>query len=90
MKLSNIISESEFSRLRELETPTSGTGAITLAPTQSIQQDPAAQAKMMAQQAKTRMDQKKQIQDQIKQTQDQIKDLQAQLVQLQKDAAAIK
>lgn len=88
MKLSNIISESEFSRLRELETP--GVGAITLAPTQSIQQDPAAQAKMMAQQAKTRMDQKKQIQDQIKQTQDQIKDLQAQLVQLQKDAAAIK
>ena len=54
-------------------------GANTLAPGQQIQQDPQAQAKMLAQQALDRQNQKKQIQDEIKQTQDHLADLQKQL-----------
>jgi hypothetical protein len=54
-----------------------------MAPGQQVQQDPAAQAKMMAQQALDRANRKKQIQDQIKQTQEQ-------LAALQKELATIK
>jgi hypothetical protein len=83
MKLSSIVSEMEFARLQELDTPmlgvASAAGATTMAPGQQVSQDPAAQAKMMAQQALDRANQKKQIQDQIKQTQEQLADLQKQL-----------
>jgi hypothetical protein len=83
MKLSNIVSETEFTRLAELDAPMLGAtptqGATTLAPGQSMQADPLAQAKMMAQQALDRQNRKKQIQDQIKQTQEQLADLQKQL-----------
>jgi hypothetical protein len=54
-------------------------GATTMAPTQQVGQDPAAQSKMLAQQALDRQNRKKQIQDQIKQTQEQLADLQKQL-----------
>lgn len=57
--------------------------STTMAPGQPVQQDPNAQAKMLAQQALDRQNQKKQLQDQIKQTQ-------AQLADLQKQLAAIK
>jgi hypothetical protein len=88
MKFTDIISERE---VRELTSPMAGTaattapaaGATTMAPKQQVQQDPAAQAKMMAQQALDRADRKKQIQDQIKQTQEQ-------LAALQKELATIK
>ena len=83
MKLSNIVSETEFTRLVELDATMLGAtptlGATTLAPGQSMQADPQAQAKMMAQQALDRQNRKKQIQDQIKQTQEQLADLQKQL-----------
>lgn len=93
MKLSNIVSETEFRRVSELAPTSSMTQAnipsptssqpITKAPGQPVQQDPQAQAKMMAQQALDRTNRKKQIQDQIKQTQEQ-------LATLQKELATIK
>ena len=85
MKLASIISETEFRRVSELTpTPTGAApGATTMAPNQQVQQDPAAQARMMAQQALDRANRKKQIQDQIKQTQEQ-------LAALQKELATIK
>lgn len=82
MKLSTIVSETEFTRLSELVPPTAGVAPVagtTMAPTQTMAQDPAAQAKMQAQQALDRANRKKQIQDQIKQTQQQLIDLQKQL-----------
>lgn len=86
MKLSSIVSEQEFVRLRELTPPMAGiaapapaAGATILAPGQQIAQDPTAQAKMAAQQAVDRQNRKKQIQDQIVQTQKQLQDLQKQL-----------
>jgi hypothetical protein len=90
MKLASIVSETEFRKVSELApAPTPGAapaptpGATTMAPGQQVQQDPAAQAKMMAQQALDRANRKKQIQDQIKQTQEQ-------LAALQKELATIK
>jgi hypothetical protein len=93
MKLSNIVSETEFRRVSELAPTNSMTQAnipsptsnqpITTAPGQQAQQNPQAQAKMMAQQALDRNNRKKQIQDQIKQTQEQ-------LATLQKELATIK
>ena len=86
MKFTDIISERE---VRELTSPVAGAapapnaGATTMSPNQQVQQDPAAQAKMMAQQALDRANRKKQIQDQIKQTQEQ-------LAALQKELATIK
>jgi hypothetical protein len=90
MKLSSIVSETEFARLQELDapmlgaTPAAGTapGATTMAPGQQVTQDPAAQAKMQAQQALDRANRKKQIQDQIAQTQKQLQDLQKQLASI--------
>jgi hypothetical protein len=90
MKLSSIVSEMEFTRLRELDapmlgaTPTAGTapGATTMPPGQQVAQDPAAQAKMQAQQALDRANRKKQIQDQITQTQKQLQDLQKELASI--------
>jgi signal transduction protein with GAF and PtsI domain len=89
MKLASIVSETEFRRVNEL-TPTgsmtqanipspTGSQPITTAPGQQVQQDPQAQAKMMAQQALDRNNRKKQIQDQITATQKQLQDLQKQL-----------
>jgi hypothetical protein len=88
MKLANIVTETEFRRVSELApTPMTNVatapGATTMAPGQQVQQDPQAQAKMMAQQALDRNNRKKQIQDQIKQTQEQ-------LATLQKELATIK
>jgi hypothetical protein len=93
MKLSNIVSETEFRRVSELAPTNSMTQAnipsptssqpITTALGQQAQQNPQAQAKMMAQQALDRNNRKKQIQDQIKQTQEQ-------LATLQKELATIK
>jgi hypothetical protein len=86
MKLSSIVSETEFARLQELDAPMLGAaptaGATTMAPGQPVAQDPAAQAKMQAQQALDRANRKKQIQDQITQTQKQLQDLQKQLAQI--------
>lgn len=89
MKLANIVSETEFRRVTELAPTDSMTQAnipsptssqpITKAPGQQSQQDPQAQAKMMAQQALDRNNRKKQIQDQIKQTQEQMAALQKEL-----------
>lgn len=78
------------SSLRELVPPSTGAapapgapagpaGATTLKPGQSIQQDPAAMAKMAAQQALDKQTQKKELQDQIKQKQEELADLNKQL-----------
>jgi hypothetical protein len=85
MKLSSIVSETEFTRLRELDapmlgaTPTATPGATTLAPGQQVAQDPAAQQKMMAQQALDRANKKKEIQELIRQKQKELQDLQKQM-----------
>ncbi len=60
-------------------TPPAIPGSTTLAPTQSVQADPAAQSKMLAQQAIDRANKKKEIQDQIKNKQKELADLQKQL-----------
>ncbi len=57
-------------------------GTTTLAPGQSMSQDPQAQQKMMAQQALDRANQKKELQDAIKQKQQELADLQKQLAQI--------
>lgn len=101
MRLSSIVSEMEFTRLRELDAPTPGTptigappvpaaGAQTLKPGQPITQDPASQAKMMAQQALDKQNQKKQVQDQIKGKQEEIVNAQKALQELQKQLATIR
>lgn len=101
MKLSNIISEREFARLAELDAPAPGAqtigappapaaGAQTLKPGQQVQQDPQAQAKMMAQQALDKQNQRKQLQDQIKAKQQELVDAQKALQELQKQLSAIK
>lgn len=94
MKLSNIVNERELTRLSELEAPVIGAtpapGATTLAPNQQVQNDPAAQAKMMAQQALNRQNQRKQLQDQIKAKQQEIADAQKALAELQKQLATVK
>lgn len=89
MKLSSIVSETEFTRLRELDAPMLGTtpttttpGATTLAPGQQVAQDPAAQQKMMAQQALDRANKKKEIQELIRQKQKELQDLQKQMAQI--------
>jgi phage-related minor tail protein len=88
MKLSNIVSETEFARLQELDapmlgaTPAPAAGATTMAPGQQVAADPQAQAKMQAQQALDRANQKKQIQDAISQKQKELQDLQKQLAQI--------
>jgi len=87
MKLSNITTESEFARIRELAPTTLGAAPAMAAPTQTpaigtVAQDPQAAAKMQAQQALDRANRKKQIQDQIKQTQQQLIDLQKELAQI--------
>jgi phage-related minor tail protein len=86
MKLSAIMSETEFARLQELDAPmlgaTPAAGATTLAPGQPAAADPQAQAKMQAQQALDRANQKKQIQDAISQKQKELQDLQKQLAQI--------
>jgi hypothetical protein len=85
MKLSSIIDEFEALRLRELEVPATTTmpqqpgATTTVAPGQQIAQDPATQAKMMAQQALDRANKKKEIQDAIRQKQAELSDLQKQL-----------
>ena len=85
MKLSNIVSETEFTRLSELVPPTSGIAPMAGANTATAPgiaqatQDPAAQAKLQAQQVQQMMQRKKQIQDSIKQKQQEIQDLQKEL-----------
>jgi hypothetical protein len=84
----------EFSQdpaIRELiSTSVGGTGMAPASPAatsnaavQQVQQDPQAQAKMMAQQALDRQNRKKEIQDQIKAKQSELQDLQRQLAQIQ-------
>jgi hypothetical protein len=80
MKLSSIVSETEFARLQELDAPM--LGATTMASGQQVSADPQAQAKMQAQQALDRANQKKQIQDAISQKQKELQDLQKQLAQI--------
>jgi phage-related minor tail protein len=86
MKLSAIVSETEFARLQELDAPMLGAtppaGATTMAPGQQVAANPQAQAKMQAQQALDRVNQKKQIQDAISQKQKELQDLQKQLAQI--------
>jgi len=86
MKFFNIVSESEFARIRELAPTTLGAspGAMPPPPGGALAAtgDPQAQAKMQAQQVMDRANQKKQLQDQIVQTQKQLQDLQKQLAQL--------
>ncbi len=86
MKLSNIVSETEFARLQELDAPMLGAaptaGTTTMAPGQQVAQDPAAQAKMQAQQALDRANRKKEIQTAITQKQKELQDLQKQLAQI--------
>ena len=83
MKLSNIVSETEFTRLSELVPPAPGAAPMasaTAAPgIGQATQDPAAQAKLQAQQVQQMMQRKKQIQDSIKQKQQEIQDLQKEL-----------
>lgn len=82
MKLSNIVSETEYTRLSELVPPAPGAAPMagTTAPgIAQTTQDPAAQAKMMAQQALDRANKKKDIQLQISAKQKEIADLQKQL-----------
>ena len=84
MKLSNIISELELTRLAELDAPMLGAppAAGTPAPTAMPQQDPQAAAKAQAMAAKQMLDRKKQIQDAIKQKQQELTDLQKQLAEI--------
>jgi phage-related minor tail protein len=86
MRLFNILSEFEISRLSELDVPMPGAaatpGAIAAPGAVQATQDPQAAAKMQAQQALDRMNQKKQIQDAIKQKQQELQDLQKQLAQI--------
>ena len=93
MKFIDIFNEGELTNISEYSAtasqtqipsptgavPVTSAGTTTLAPTQQVQQDPAAQAKMMAQQALDRQNRKKSIQDQIKQTQEQLAALQKEL-----------
>lgn len=93
MKLSTIVSEREIARLAELDAPMLGAApagtapaptatpapGTTLQPGQQVQNDPAAQAKMMAQQALDRANKKKEIQELIKTKQQELQDLQKQL-----------
>lgn len=95
MKLSSIVSERELARFEADApmlgaTPPAGTapaGAQTLKPGQQVQQDPNAQAKMLAQQALDKQNQRKALQDQIKQKQDEIATAQKALQDLQKQMA---
>jgi hypothetical protein len=84
MKLDQIISEFEAASIRELApmTNVAAAGATTMAPGQQVQQDPQAQAKMMAQQALDRQNKKKEIQDQIRLKQQELQELQKQLAQI--------
>jgi hypothetical protein len=91
MKLDQIISEFEAASIRELAPMTNvagattvapAAGATTMAPGQQVQQDPQAQAKMMAQQALDRQNKKKEIQDQIRLKQQELQELQKQLAQI--------
>jgi phage-related minor tail protein len=85
MRLSSIVSETEFARLQELDAPMLGAtpaAGATVAPGQQAAADPQAQAKMQAQQALDRANQKKQIQDAISQKQKELQDLQKQLAQI--------
>ena len=59
--------------------PAPTAGATTLAPSQTVQADPQAQAKMMAQQALDRQNRRKEVQDLIKAKQEELADLQKQL-----------
>lgn len=61
---------------------TTAPGATTLAPGQTIQADPQAQAKMIAQQALDRANKKKEIQELIKNKQEELSDLQKQLASI--------
>jgi hypothetical protein len=96
MKLSNIISEREQFRLRELTPAPAAPGAVapgtapTIGATPAPAQDPQAQAKMMAQQAQSRLEQKKQLEDQIKQKQQEIANSQKALQDMQKQLATIR
>jgi hypothetical protein len=56
--------------------------AVANTAAQQVQQDPQAQAKMMAQQALDRQNKKKEIQDQIRAKQAELQDLQKQLAQM--------
>ena len=86
MRFQDVSPEIDFLQVKELTTPTptstvntTTTGAQTMAPGQTVQQDPAAQQKMMAQQALDRQNRKKEVQDLIKQKQEELADLQKQL-----------
>lgn len=87
MRFQDVANESDYLKIRELApaptvAPVAAAGATTLAPGQQVANDPAAQAKMLAQQALDKANQRKQLQDQIKQTQAQLADLQKQLAQI--------
>ena len=86
MRFQDVSSEIDFLQVKELTTPTptsttntTTTGATTMAPGQTVQADPQAQAKMQAQQALDRQNRKKEVQDLIRQKQEELADLQKQL-----------
>lgn len=95
MKLFNIVSETEFARLSELDAPMLGTTPAPAATTTGTgvagaTQDPQAQAKMAAQQALDRVHQKQQLQQQVKDKQAEIQQAQKDLQELQKQLASIR
>ena len=77
--LSNDLQELAPISMAATTTPTATPGATTLAPGQTVQADPQAQAKMMAQQALDRANKKKEVQELIKAKQEELADLQKQL-----------
>lgn len=86
MRFQDVSPEIDFLQVKELTTPTptstvntTAPGAQTMAPGQTVQSDPQAQAKMQAQQALDRQNQRKQIQDMIRAKQQELADLQKQL-----------
>lgn len=87
MKFLDITNEEDFLKIRELapampSTQAPQAGAQTLGSTQQVQQDPQAQAKMMAQQALDRANRKKEVQELIKQKQQELADLQKELASI--------
>jgi len=82
MKLSNIVSESELTRLRELTPPAPGAAPMAAPAGTMTAQDPQAAAKLQAQQVIQVQQRKKAIQDQIRQKQQEIQDLQKELASI--------
>jgi hypothetical protein len=93
MKLFDVVTENEFTRIRELA-PVAGAPAPSGAPLAGApaapQQDPQMQQKMMAQQALDRQKAKQELTTAIKQKQEEIAASQKQLQDMQKQLATMK